>query len=452
MSSKIRVRFAPSPTGFLHIGSARTALFNYLFAKHNGGSFLLRIEDTDRARSTKEAVDVILESLDWLGLKCDEEPVFQFERAKRHAEVAYEMLEKGYAYKCFTTNEELELMRSSLKDNEKNSFTKYNRIWRDRTDHPKDTPFVIRLKAPIVGETVVEDLVQGKVVVKNEQLDDMVLLRADGTPTYMLSVVVDDHDMGITHVIRGDDHLTNTFRQIQIYNSCSWDIPKFAHIPLIHGHDGAKLSKRHGAVGTEYYKNIGILPKALRNYLVRLGWSHGDDEIFSDQDAINWFNLESIGKSAARFDINKLLNINAHYIKEASFHELLNFLPKINQIDRIRKGIDSLKIRSKTLIELYDNMKFYEDWLPPQDEKAKKFCTNDMKAHVKNILDRNLLTEETLKDYASSNGLKFGDLAQVIRVALTGKTISPSIFEIIEILGEDEVLKRLKMFLNLELI
>ena len=440
----VRVRFAPSPTGSLHIGSARTALFNYLFARHNKGKFLLRIEDTDRLRSSKEAVDTIFNSLDWLGLKCDEEPVFQFERAGRHAEVAYEMLKNGYAYKCFSSQAELEQMREDAKL--KGLSPKYNRVWRDRSDHPNEAPFVIRLKAPLNGETVLNDLVQGTVRVNNEQLDDMVLLRADGTPTYMLSVVVDDHDMNISHVIRGDDHLTNTFRQIQIYKACSWNIPEFAHIPLIHGQDGAKLSKRHGAVGTEYYKDLGVLPKALRNYLTRLGWAHGDDEIFSDEKAIEWFSLDAMGKSPSRFDVAKLLNLNAHYIRESSFEELLCYLPKIKEFDRIKKGIESLKVRAKTINELYESMMFYEKRIAPQDDKAKSFCTDEIKSHIRNIVLNETLTEQALKDYSLSNGLKFSNIAQGIRVALTGKTVSPSIFEIMEILGKEETLARLDIF------
>jgi glutamyl-tRNA synthetase len=324
-------RFAPSPTGFLHIGGARTALFNWLYAKHHKGRFLLRIEDTDRARSTQEAIDAILDGMKWLGLDWEGEPTFQFARAARHAEVAHEMVKLGHAFHCYTTQEELEAFRA------KNPNAKFRSPWRDGGTPPAGAKSVVRLKAPLDGETVVNDKVQGTVTVKNSELDDMILLRSDGTPTYMLAVVVDDHDMGVTQVIRGDDHLTNTFRQLMIYNAMGWKAPDFAHIPLIHGADGAKLSKRHGALGVDAYRDMGYLPEAVRNYLLRLGWSHGDDEIISTEQAIEWFDLDAAGKSPSRFDFTKLENLNGHYLREADDARLVELiLPKLG---RDRKSV-----------------------------------------------------------------------------------------------------------------
>jgi glutamyl-tRNA synthetase len=364
-SSGVVTRFAPSPTGYLHIGSARTALFNWLYTRHTGGRFLLRIEDTDRARSTEAAIAAILDGLKWLGLDWDGEPVFQFARAKRHAEVAYAMLAEGKAYRCYSTPEELAAMRERAM---KEGGPGYDGTWRGRNDWPRDKPYAVRLKAPREGETVVDDCVQGRITWANKDLDDMVLLRSDGTPTYMLAVVVDDHDMDITHIIRGDDHFTNAARQTQIYNAMGWDVPSFAHIPLIHGPDGAKLSKRHGALGVEAYRAMGYLPAAMRNYLARLGWSHGDDEIFSTQQAVEWFDLDAIGRSPSRFDLAKLENLNGHYIRSAQDAELMKEVEAIAlEIEaakdfsgtigkagwaKLKKAMPALKERAKTLAEL----------------------------------------------------------------------------------------------------
>src|SRR5437763_10835144 len=383
------VRFAPSPTGFLHIGGARTALFNWLFARHHqlygeGGSFRLRIEDTDRQRSTPEAVAAIIDGLSWLGLEWDGEIVHQFTGAARHAEVARELLAKGRAYHCYCTPEELEAMRARARA-EKRSV-RYDGTWRDRdpADVPAGIPPVIRLKAPQTGATTVHDLVQGEVTVENSELDDLILLRADGTPTYNLSVVVDDHDMGISHVIRGDDHLNNAFRQTQIYRAMDWPVPEFAHVPLIHGADGAKLSKRHGALGVDAYRELGYLPEALRNYLLRLGWSHGDDEIISGEQAIAWFDLDAVVRGPARFDFTKLDSLNGHYIRQtedARLAELLvPFLERLlghavdgEALQRLRAGMAGLKSRAKTLVELAANARFYVAARPlPLDEKARR--------------------------------------------------------------------------------
>jgi glutamyl-tRNA synthetase len=362
-------RFAPSPTGYLHIGGARTALFNWLYSRHHKGKVLLRIEDTDRQRSTQGAIDAIIDGLNWLGLDFDAPPVFQFARAPRHAEVARSLLDKGRAYYCYCTPEELQAMRDQAKA--EGRPMRYNGHWRDRD--PREAPAgvapVIRLKAPQTGETLVKDQVQGEVRVANEQLDDMVLLRSDGTPTYMLSVVVDDHDMAITHVIRGDDHLTNTFRQVQLYQALDWNIPSFAHIPLIHGPDGAKLSKRHGALGVDAYRDMGYLPEALRNYLLRLGWAHGDDEIISSEQAVEWFDLDAVGRSPSRFDFAKLDNLNGHYLRAAENARLVALvLPRIEKRlghapdaegkERLLAGMNGLKERAKTLEQLADNALF----------------------------------------------------------------------------------------------
>ena len=362
-------RFAPSPTGFLHIGGARTALFNWLFARHHGGTFLLRIEDTDRARSTEAAVEAILDGLKWLELDWDGDAVSQFERRGRHAEVAHQMLAAGHAYRCYASPEELEAMRAEQKAT--GQPMRYDGRWRDRdpAEAPAGISPVIRLKAPQEGETVLADHVQGEVRVQNAQLDDMVLLRADGTPTYMLSVVVDDHDMNVTHVIRGDDHLTNTFRQIQIYRAMGWDLPQFAHIPLIHGADGAKLSKRHGALGVDAYRDMGYLPEAVRNYLLRLGWGHGDDEIISTEQAIEWFDLGGIGRSPSRFDFAKLDNLNAHYMRLADDARLVSLIVPLIEAksgghvssearDLLTRAMPGLKQRAKTLVELADSAHF----------------------------------------------------------------------------------------------
>lgn len=455
-------RFAPSPTGYLHIGSARTALFNWLYARHSGGKFFLRIEDTDRARSTVQAIDAIFDSLTWLGLAWDEEPIFQFSRASRHAAVAQELLREGKAYHCYCSPQELETMREEAKA--KNLPARYDGRWRDRdpSEAPAGISPVIRFKAPLTGETVIEDRVQGIVRLQNNQLDDMVLLRADGTPTYMLSVVVDDHDMGVTHIIRGDDHLTNAFRQTHLYHACGWDVPHFAHIPLIHGPDGAKLSKRHGALGAETYRDLGFLPEAMRNYLLRLGWSHGDDEVISTDQAIEWFDLHAIGRSAARFDLAKLTNLNAHYMREADDARLVGLIvPSLTQVfqrpltleekNRLNRGMNGLKQRAKTVVELVENARFYIE-RPAFDEKAEKLLNAEAAAIVPEVVRRleglsefaATTTEAVVRDTAEALGQKLGNLAQPLRILLTGSAISPSIFEIMEVLGQEETLRRLR--------
>ncbi len=462
------VRFAPSPTGFLHIGGARTALFNWLFARHNGGKFLLRIEDTDKERSTKEAIDAIIAGMEWLELEHDDEIVMQSARATRHAEVAHQLLKEGKAYQCFCTPEELEEMRAQAMA-EKRSF-RYDGRWRDRdtSEAPKGAKSVIRLKAPLEGSTVIDDAVQGTVTVENKQLDDLVLLRSDGTPTYMLAVVVDDHDMGITHIIRGDDHLTNASRQALIYQALGWDIPQFAHIPLIHGPDGAKLSKRHGALGVDAYRDMGYLPEAMRNYLLRLGWSHGDDEIISTLQAVEWFNLDSIGKSPARFDFAKLNNLNGHYIREAGDKRLVGLTqPFIEErikrkltdleIVRLTKGMNGLKQRAKTLIELADSALFYTWKTPlPINEKAQQLLTSTeahpllsglvMLFEKQDYWDHQTL-EEKIGDFAAVREVKLGTIAQLLRAALTGSTVSPSVFDMMTALGKEETLTRIRAVL-----
>lgn len=454
-------RFAPSPTGYLHIGSARTALFNWLFAKHYEGQFLLRIEDTDRERSTKDAVTAIFESLEWLGLNYDGEVVFQSKRAQRHQEVAQKLLSEGNAYYCYCSPEELEQMREDAR--QKGLPIKYNGLWRDRDpkDAPKDRLPVVRLKTPLTGETIIHDKVQGDVRVDHNQLDDMVLLRSDGTPTYMLSVVVDDHDMGITHVIRGDDHLTNTFRQKILYDACGWHVPIFSHIPLIHGPDGAKLSKRHGALGAEQYKAMGFLPDAMCNYLLRLGWGHGNEEILPREKAIGLFDLDGVGKAPARFDMIKLTSLNAHYMREADpqtlLKELAPFLSDLGHCmndldkDRLTKAMPGLTQRAKTLIELAQMAVPYLI-LQDMDEKAKTLWEKGLHEHLAKIIDALLLCddfsekglEDAFRTWATTLEIKMGDLAQSTRIALTGRTISPSIFEMMAIFGKDETLKRLR--------
>ncbi|MCP5322519.1 MAG: glutamate--tRNA ligase [Candidatus Paracaedibacteraceae bacterium] len=455
-------RFAPSPTGYLHIGGARTALFNWLFARHYGGKFLLRIEDTDRARSTDDAINAILKGLTWLGLDWDEEPVFQFSRASRHIEVAEAMVKSGHAYYCYCSAEELEQMKQQAAAEGRPPV--YDGRWRDRdtSEAPKDIKPVIRMKMPKDGETVIHDTVQGIVTVHNNQLDDMILLRSDGTPTYMLAVVVDDHDMGITHIIRGDDHLTNAFRQKQIYEAMGWHVPSFSHIPLIHGQDGAKLSKRHGALGVEAYDAMGFLPEAMRNYLVRLSWAHGDDEIFSTQQAIEWFDGTSIGKSAARFDMVKLTSLNGHYIQESSNDRLVYLLKEqypdltAEQLYRIQHGMEGLKKRAKTLIELWENAQIYV-WDVPNiyTEKAKSFLMDKalLQQLWNSMAEVNVWEEGPLHDWAKqfseSNNIKLGDIAQPIRAALTGSTVSPSVFEIAAVIGKDLTEKRFQQALDL---
>lgn len=464
----IVTRFAPSPTGYLHIGGGRTALFNWLFAKHHQGKFLLRIEDTDRARSTQAAVDAILDGLKWLGLEWDGEAISQFERKDRHAEVVDQMLANGTAYRCYCTPEELEAMREAQKA--AGQQPRYDGRWRDRdpSEAPAGVAPAIRLKAPRDGETIVQDHVQGEVKVQNSQLDDLILLRSDGTPTYLLAVVVDDHDMGVTHVVRGDDHLTNTFRQLQIYNAMGWAAPEFAHIPLIHGPDGAKLSKRHGALGIEAYRDMGFLPETMRNYLLRLGWGHGDAEIISTQQAIDWFTLEGIGRSPSRLDFAKMENLNAHYIREADDARLVALTTpfieaKIGRAlsdvdkDRLLRSIPGFKPRVKTLIELADGALYLFAARPlTLDDKAAALLTPDVASQIAALTAKfadaavwNAATlEGIVRDFAEANGLKLGKVAQPLRAALTGTTVSPPIFEVAEILGRAEALGRLEDIKN----
>lgn len=469
MTKPVVTRFAPSPTGFLHIGGGRTALFNWLYARKLGGKMLLRIEDTDRERSTQAAIDAILDGLKWLGIDWDGETIYQFSRAGRHREVAEQLLAEGKAYRCYATPEELTQMREAARA--EGRAVRYDGRWRDRdpAEAPAGAKPVIRLKAPQTGETAIEDQVQGRVVWQNENLDDLVLLRSDGTPTYMLAVVVDDHDMGVTHVIRGDDHLINAARQKHIYDALGWDVPVMAHIPLIHGPDGSKLSKRHGALGVEAYRAMGYLPAALRNYLVRLGWSHGDQEIFSTQEMIEAFDLGSIGRSAARFDFAKLENLNGHYIRSAddaelvkSFEDVLHFIPqgpalqaKLNDTTRAQllQAMPGLKERAKTLIELIDSANYiFADRPLPMDAKASALLTpqtraliGELRRHLADVTEWNgATTEAAMRDYAEKNNLKLGAVAQPLRVALTGKTTSPGIFDVLAVLGREISLARLQ--------
>ena len=456
-------RFAPSPTGFLHIGGARTALFNWLFSRHHGGSYLLRIEDTDRKRSTQDAIDAILDGLQWLGLGADEEPLFQSTRLDRHAEIARQLLADGKAYHCYCTPEELAEMRETAKAEGRSM--RYDGRWRDRdpSDAPADIPPVVRFKAPQAGETLLQDSVQGDVTVANDQLDDMVLLRADGTPTYMLSVVVDDHDMGITHAIRGDDHLTNAFRQTQLFLALGWQPPVYGHIPLIHGADGAKMSKRHGALGIDAYRDMGYLPEALLNYLLRLGWSHGDDEIISREQAVEWFDIADVNRGAARFDFDKLSSLNAHYLKASDNEHLVDLIrPGIEKSlgatadttarTRLTDGMTSLKDRAKTLNELIDISLFYVRNRPLElDNKAAKLLTEDARRLLAQLagflasvdpwsIDA---IDAAIHEFADREGVKLGQIAQPLRAALCGTTTSPGIFEVAGILGKDEVLGRI---------
>jgi glutamyl-tRNA synthetase len=457
----VTVRFAPSPTGFLHIGGARTALFNYLYARHFGGTFRLRIEDTDRARSTAEAVAAILEGLAWLGLDHDGEVVMQSERAPRHAEVARQLLAAGRAYHCYCSPEELAAMREKQKAEGRS--IRYEGTWRDRDpgEAPANVPPVIRLKAPQSGETVIRDHVQGEVTVANSQLDDLIILRADGTPTYNFSVVVDDHDMAITHVIRGDDHLNNAFRQTQIYRALDWTVPEFAHVPLIHGADGAKLSKRHGALGVDAYRDMGYLPEALRNYLLRLGWSHGDDEIISSEQAIAWFDIDAVGRGPARFDFAKLDSLNGHYIRLTDDARLAGLVaPFLERLlgrpieaagrERLGAGMAGLKTRAKTLVELAANAQFYVAARP----LALQDKANRLVAESRGLLSELSQTvskadwsaealEAAVRAFAESHGHKLGAVAQPLRAALTGASFSPPVFEVMAALGRDETLGRI---------
>ncbi len=461
-SKQVVTRFAPSPTGFLHIGGARTALFNWLYARHHGGKTLLRIEDTDRKRSTQDAIDKIIEGLDWLGLDFDEPPVFQSDRAERHAEVARQLLEAGHAYKCFATPEELEAMRAEQRAQK--LPMRYDRRWRDRdeSEAPEGAPYVIRLKVPTEGETVIRDEVQGKVTVQNAEIDDYVLLRADGTPTYMLAVVVDDHDMGVTHIIRGDDHLNNAFRQLPVVRAMNkieggWPDPVYAHVPLIHGSDGAKLSKRHGAVGVEAYRDEeGVLPEALFNYLLRLGWGHGDREEITREEAIELFDLDGVGKSASRFDIKKLQNLNGHYIREADDARLARLVAARigdNADEKLlAEAMPVLKPRAKSINELTEGAAFLFVECPlPMTEKAASLLDDEARHRLGGLsaclAEENHWTiealEATTKAYAEELELGLGKLAQPMRAALTGTTTSPGIFDVLVLLGKEESLARI---------
>ncbi len=463
------VRFAPSPTGYLHIGGARTALFNWLYAKGRGGKMLLRIEDTDRERNNPEAVAAILDGLKWMQLDWDGDTVSQFARAERHRQVAAEMLARGHAYKCWLTPAELDKMREEAQA-EKRPLT-IRSPWRNRdpSEAPTGIPYVIRLKAPREGETVVDDLVQGRVVFANKELDDLIILRSDGNPTYNLAVVVDDHDMNVTHIIRGVDHLTNAARQTQIYQAMDWQVPLFAHVPLIHGPDGAKLSKRHGALGVEAYKEMGYLPAALRNYLVRLGWSHGNDEIMSSSQMLDWFDLKDINRAAARFDFAKLEDLNGHYIRNADDQELLlrieDLLPYLPGGAAITERLDAntraklliampgLKERAKTLIELIHGAEFlFADRPLALDEKAQKLLDAEGRQRLAELLLKLEAAsgwsaaelEEIVRTYAEAAGAKLGKVAQPLRAALTGKSVSPPVFDVMAVLGRDEALARIR--------
>jgi len=469
MSKSVITRFAPSPTGFLHIGGARTALFNWLYAKANGGKMLLRIEDTDRLRSSDEAVEAILDGLSWLGLEGDGEPISQFARVQRHREVAEQMLANGTAYRCYSTSQELEAMRERAKAEGRNPM--YDGTWRDKVeaDWPSDAPYVVRIRTPTEGETIIQDQVQGDVRFPNADLDDFVLLRSDGTPTYMLAVVVDDHDMGVTHIIRGDDHLTNAAKQTLIFNALEWDVPTMAHIPLIHGEDGAKLSKRHGAIGAEAYRAMGYLPEALRNYLVRLGWAHGDEEIMSLDQMIEWFGFDGMNKAAARFDFTKLEAINAHYMRalepEVLLERVIAILPEVedgtaiaNKItpevrDWLIAAMPALSERAKTLLDIIGGMDFILADLPlKMDEKATALTSGDNVAILQKVLPtlESISTwnhdgiAEALKTFCEENDLKLGKVAQPIRASLTGKATSPGAFDVLQIFGKDESISRIR--------
>ncbi len=464
MSAPVVCRFAPSPTGFLHIGGARTALFNWAYARGRGGKLVLRIEDTDRARSSETAVAAILDGLTWLGLDWDDEPVSQFSRAARHREVVETLLESGRAYRCYMTPEELSDAREAAQ--RAGSAFRYDGRWRDRdpADAPPGVDPVIRLKVPQDGETVIEDRVQGRVAVPNKSLDDFVILRSDGTPVYLLSVVVDDHDMGITHIIRGDDHLTNAAKQSLLFEALDWPVPVMAHIPLIHGPDGAKLSKRHGALGIEAYRDMGYLPQALRNYLARLGWSHGDDEIFSTDDLLAWFDLDGIGKAPARIDFKKMENVNAHYLRESEDEGLADALgqwivPNTDRAafekhrTRLIAALPLLKTRAKTLVDLYESAGFLIADRPlVLTEKAAGLIDADgqrilteLRAAFAALAEWNReAIEQAVTAFVEQEGAKFGKIAQPVRAALTGSTASPSIIDILTILGRDESIGRLE--------
>lgn len=457
-ATPVVTRFAPSPTGFLHIGGARTALFNLLFARHHGGKFLLRIEDTDRARSTQPAIDAILDGMRWLDLQWDGDESYQSAQAPRHAAVAHEMVAKGAAYRCYLTQDELDQMRAEAEAAKKP--LRIRSPWRDRVPNDPDAPHVVRLKAPTEGATTINDRVQGEVTVQNSEIDDLVLLRSDGTPTYMLAVVVDDHDMGVTHVIRGDDHLNNAFRQLPIYRAMEWPEPVYAHIPLIHGVDGAKLSKRHGALGVDAYRDgMGLLPEAVDNYLLRLGWGHGDDEIISRAQAIEWFDLAGVGKSPSRFDLMKLENLNGHYIREADDERLTAFVADRlpleltpSQRDLLQRTMPFLKPRAANLNELADGATFLFHARPlPIDRDAEPLLAGDARPLLSQLhkaldalggWDTDSL-ENAVRRIAEDAGVKLGQVAQPLRAALTGKRTSPGIFDVLAVLGREESLGRI---------
>ena len=462
MSTPVVTRFAPSPTGFLHIGGARTALFNWLYARSRGGQFLLRIEDTDRARSTPEATQAILDGLAWLGLDHDGDAISQFDRADRHTHVAQTLLDQGKAYKCFATQDEIAAFREEARAEGRSTL--FRSPWRDAEaeTHP-DRPFVVRIKAPQAGQTIICDEVQGTVTIRNDQLDDMVLLRGDGTPVYMLAVVVDDHDMGVTHVIRGDDHLNNAARQMMIYDAMGWDVPVWAHIPLIHGPDGKKLSKRHGALGAQEYQAMGYPAAGMRNYLARLGWSHGDDEFFSDAQAREWFDMDGIGKSPARFDVKKLENLCGQHMAQsddaALQQEIITYmraadLPVLNDAKQagLLAALPFVKERSKTFPELIEKSQFILSDRPIQpDEKASKSLDpvsrgilKQLTPHLQTVTwDRDSL-EATLNEFAAAQDTKFGKLAGPLRAALAGRAVTPSVFDMMLVLGRQETLARLE--------
>jgi glutamyl-tRNA synthetase len=460
------LRFAPSPTGYLHIGGARTALFNWLYARHTGGTFLLRIEDTDRERSTPEAVGAILSGLEWLGLNWDGQTVYQFSRAPRHREIVETLLAQGQAYRCYATPQELEEMRAEQKA--QGISMRYDGRWRDRdpSEAPPGAPYVVRIRGAQTGETIVHDAVLGEVRFANDQLDDMILLRSDGTPTYMLAVVVDDHDMDVTHIIRGADHLNNAARQLQIIHAMNWPVPVYGHLPLIHGPDGAKLSKRHGALAVDAYRDMGYLPEAMRNYLARLGWSHGDEEIFSTEQAIAWFDLANIGRSPARFDFKKLDNLNANYIRQTDDTLLIEHLSTLLEAsspareleekarDRLKAAMPGLKDRAKTLVELAQAAEFlFSDGPRELDAAAEKLLTPDARRVLSELLP--VLSaanwtaseiEESVRAFAQTRNLKLGQAAQPIRAAVTGRTTSPPIFDTLAVLGREETLVRIRAY------
>ena len=469
MCSEVVTRFAPSPTGYLHIGGARTALFNWLFAKANGGKMLLRIEDTDRERSTDAAIDAIISGMDWMGLASDGEPISQYSRVDRHREVVETLLREGKAYRCYCTPEELTEMREKARAEKRPP--RYDGTWRDRdpSQAPEGIKPAIRIKAPLEGTTILEDQVQGIVKFPNKDLDDMIIMRSDGNPTYNLAVVVDDHDMGVTHIIRGDDHLTNAARQTLVYQAMGWNVPTMAHIPLIHGPDGAKLSKRHGALGVEAYRDMGYLPEAMRNYLVRLGWAHGDDEVISTDQMIEWFGFDGMNKAAARFDFKKLENLNGIYMRQAEddvlLDQLITLLPHLEDGQMMLDAIDEakrqqilmampgVKERAKTLLDLRAGLAFLFDQRPlTLEDKAAKLLTDDARAMLKDLIPRFEALEDWTMDstdalvraFAEDKELKLGKVAQPLRAALTGRSTSPGIFDVLVVLGREESIARLK--------